>query len=61
MTLDSRMFYFTSAATIRQLLDVLLKEINVRKEEKKGRKGCVGCIHEKNHSTLNLNEPFPLV
>jgi hypothetical protein len=28
MTLDSRMFYFTSAATTRQLLDVFLNEIN---------------------------------
>jgi hypothetical protein len=31
MTLDDRMFYFTSADTIKQLLEVLLKEIRVWK------------------------------
>jgi hypothetical protein len=30
MTLHSRMFYVTSTATIRQLLEILLMEIKVR-------------------------------
>jgi hypothetical protein len=29
MTLDGRLFYFTSAATIRKLLEVLVKEIKL--------------------------------
>jgi hypothetical protein len=33
MMLDDRMFSFTSAATIRQLLYVLLREIEERKEK----------------------------
>jgi hypothetical protein len=37
MTIVGRMFYFTSAATFRQLSEILLKEINVRREYKKGR------------------------
>jgi hypothetical protein len=44
MTLDGRMFHFTSSATIRQLLEVLTsKEDNgmkVIKEMKKGGKEC---------------------
>jgi hypothetical protein len=31
MTLDGRMFYFTSPDTIRQILEALLKEIRARK------------------------------
>jgi hypothetical protein len=34
MILNGRMFSFTSAATIRQLLQILLKEIKVRKKLK---------------------------
>jgi hypothetical protein len=36
--LHGRTFYFTSAATIRQLLKVLLTEIKARKGQKRGRK-----------------------
>jgi hypothetical protein len=32
MMLDGRMFYFTNAAAIRQLLEVLIKEEKVWKE-----------------------------
>jgi hypothetical protein len=39
MTLDGRMFYFTNAAVIRQLLEDLLKEIRVQKGSGKGRNG----------------------
>jgi hypothetical protein len=38
MTQDGRMFHFTSTATIRQLLKVMLKEIKIRKKLRKGRK-----------------------
>jgi hypothetical protein len=31
MPLDGRMFYFTSGTTVRQLLEILLKEIKVLK------------------------------
>jgi hypothetical protein len=34
---DRRMFYFTTAATIKQLLEVRLKEIKVEKKRKKKR------------------------
>jgi hypothetical protein len=40
--LDERMFHFTSAATIRHILEVLLKEIKVRKGCRKGRRGVRG-------------------
>jgi hypothetical protein len=35
MMLDGRMFYFTCAATIRQLLEVPLKEIKIQKGKEK--------------------------
>jgi hypothetical protein len=38
MTQDGRIFYFMSAATIKQPLELLFNEINVRKGYKKGRK-----------------------
>jgi hypothetical protein len=37
MMLDGKMFYFKSAATIRQLLEPLLKEMKVRG---KGKEDC---------------------
>jgi hypothetical protein len=37
--LEDRMFYFSSAATIRQLSEILLKEINVRNRQRKEIKG----------------------
>jgi hypothetical protein len=36
MILDGRMFYFTSATTIRKLLEVLLKEIKYTRKEERG-------------------------
>jgi hypothetical protein len=41
MTLDGRIFYFTNAATIRQLIQVLKKDGVTKgiKGERKGRKG----------------------
>jgi hypothetical protein len=36
--LDGRMLYFTSAIIFWQLLEVLLNEINIRKDKGKGRK-----------------------
>jgi hypothetical protein len=39
MTLEGRMNYFQSSATIRQLLVVLLREIKARKGQKKRRQG----------------------
>jgi hypothetical protein len=38
MTLDRRMFCFTSAATIKQLLDILFKRDKVTKDTKKKKK-----------------------
>jgi hypothetical protein len=35
MTLDGILLYFVAATTIRQLLQVLLKEIGVRKGQRK--------------------------
>jgi hypothetical protein len=34
MTIDDRMLHFTSAATIKQFLEVLLKEIKDTKKDK---------------------------
>jgi hypothetical protein len=39
MTLNGRMLYFKAVATIRQFLEVFLNGINVRKVQRKGRKG----------------------
>jgi hypothetical protein len=55
MTLDGRMLYFTSAATIRPLLEARLKEIQ---ERKKGAKWWRFAI---NYFPLNFNEPVPLM
>jgi hypothetical protein len=38
MMLDGRLFYFTSAANIRQYLEVYLKEVMVQKRYRKGGK-----------------------
>jgi hypothetical protein len=37
MTPDDNLVYFTSASTIRQFLELYLKQINERKMQKKGR------------------------
>jgi hypothetical protein len=39
MTLDGRMFCFSSAATSGQLFEVLLKEINVERDKGKEERG----------------------
>jgi hypothetical protein len=39
MTLDGKVFYFTSAATIRQLLEVISTRDTSTKGIKKGKKG----------------------
>jgi hypothetical protein len=38
MALDDRTFYFTSTATIRQLLEILVNEANVPKGQRKEKK-----------------------
>jgi hypothetical protein len=52
MTLDGRVLYFTDAATIRKLLNVIGKE---RKRRMRGG------FYKGNRSSLNLKEPFSLV
>jgi hypothetical protein len=39
MMLEGRIFYSTSAATIRQILEVVLKEIYYKRDKGKERKG----------------------
>jgi hypothetical protein len=36
---DGRMFYFTSAATVRQLSEILLKETKIQKDKRKEGRG----------------------
>jgi hypothetical protein len=60
--LDGRMLYFTSAATFRQLLEVLLKDINKdTKRLKERKKGCRGLKYKINHSLLNFDGFIPLI
>jgi hypothetical protein len=60
-TLDGRMSYFTSAITIWQLLEELLKEIKGKKVQRKGINGVRNEDTKINHSPLNFNGPLPLV